>query len=341
MQRSPLALVATLVVLVAPAAACTSGADPGPARSDGGTTATTGVADVAARVAPSVVTVVTGGGTGSGVVYRTDGYTITNDHVVGTARSVTLVLADATRTPARVVATDPVTDIAVLQAERRSLPPARFRTTLPRVGDVAVAIGSPLGFANTVTAGVISGLARSIPGSAAAGNTALVDLIQTDAAISPGNSGGALVDSGGEVVGINDAYIPPQSGAVSLGFAIPAATALDIAEQLRTTGTARHAFAGITPATLTPELVADLGLPVSEGVLVRFVAPGGPADDAGIAVGSIIQSVGGRPTPTVEDFLAALRAAEPGQQVEVRVVPPGSASAQTVGVTLSGRPATR
>ncbi len=343
MRPSRLMLIAPFAGVVLLAGACTSGADRRSAApaGDSGAGTTTSVADVVARVAPSVVTVVTEDGNGSGVVYRRDGYVITNEHVVGSAGSVTLVLADATRTPARVVATDPVTDIAVLQAQRRSLPAARFGTTLPRVGDPAIAIGSPLGFNNTVTAGIISGLGRSIPGSIERGTTALVDLIQTDAAISPGNSGGALVDGTGEVIGINEAYISPQAGAVDLGFAIPAATAANIAEQLRTIGRARHAFTGITPATLTPEMVAQLGLRVREGVLVRLVSPGGPADAADVRVGSIIQAVDGRPTPTVEQFLAALRTLQPGQDVQVRVVPPGAGSAEIVRLTLTDRPTIR
>lgn len=343
MRQSRLMLIAALAGFVLLAGACTSESDERPAApaASGGARTPMSVADIAAQVAPSVVTVVTQGGNGSGVVYRGDGYVITNEHVVGSARSVTLVLADATRTPARVVATDPVTDIAVLQANRRSLPPAPFGASLPRVGDPAIAIGSPLGFTNTVTAGIISGLGRAIPGSTETGATALIDLIQTDAAISPGNSGGALVDSTGRVIGINEAYISPQAGAVDLGFAIPAATASSIAEQLRTTGRARHAFTGITPATLTPELVAELGLRVDQGVLVRLVSPGGPADAARVRAGSIIQAVDGRPTPTVEDFLAVLRTLRPGQDVQVRVVPPGAGSADIVRLTLIDRPPSR
>ncbi|MDQ3946445.1 MAG: trypsin-like peptidase domain-containing protein [Actinomycetota bacterium] len=174
-------------------------------------------------VEPSVVAVLTNVGEGSGVVWRPEGLVLTNHHVVDGARSVELAFADGKRASAQVVATDPLTDLALLRADRQGLPAAAFADDLPVVGELAVAIGNPLGFENTVTAGIISGLHRSIPGSAPR-TQALIDLVQTDAAISPGNSGGALVDGDGKVVGINVAYIPPQARAVSIGFAIPAPT---------------------------------------------------------------------------------------------------------------------
>jgi S1-C subfamily serine protease len=303
---------------------------------------TGGVAAAAARLTPSVVTVnirtPEGGGNGSGVVYRDGGYLITNEHVVRGATSISLTLADATRTNARLVAADPITDIAVLQAGRRDLPAARFATALPQVGQAVLTVGSPLGFTNTVSAGIVSGLGRAIPGAAAAGSLALVDLIQTDAAISPGNSGGALADHTGAVIGINEAYISPQAGAVDLGFAIPAATALDVAEELRTTGRARHAFTGLTPATVTADIARDFNLPVPSGVLATKVTADGPADRAGITPGAIITELADQPTPTVEAFLSALRRLERGQAVPVRFVAPGQQDPQTATITLAERP---
>lgn len=177
---------------------------------------------------------------------------------------------------------DAVTDLALVQADRRSLPPARFAPELPEVGSLAVVLGSPLGFQYSVTAEVVSGLHREIPGSAAHGQS-LVDLIQTDAAISPGNSGGMLANGAGEVTGIALAYIPPQQGAVALGFAIPAATVLDVAEQLARTGRAAHAFAGLEPAPITPEIAEQLGLTSSDGVVVLSTVTGGPASRPGSA----------------------------------------------------------
>ena len=173
------------------------------------------IPEVAAQLAPSVVAVLTPGGEGSGVVWNDDGIIVTNAHVVGPHDEAVVAFADGKRSPARVVAVDTVVDLAVLDAERDDLPAATFADALPVVGELAIAVGNPLGFENTVTAGVISGVQRAIPGSATQ-TQSLVDLIQTDAAISPGNSGGALVNGSGEVVGINVAYIPPQARAVSL-----------------------------------------------------------------------------------------------------------------------------
>ncbi len=294
------------------------------------------VPQVAAQLQPSVVTVVVEGGNGSGVVYTADGLILTNEHVVRGNRTVQIAFADGQRVPGRVTATDPVTDLALVQAERRDLPPARFAPGLPQVGSLAVVIGSPLGFQNTVTAGVISGLHREIPGSAAQGQS-LVDLIQTDAPISPGNSGGAVADATGQVVGISEAYIPPQAGAVALGFAIPAATAVDVAEQLRTTGRARHAFAGLVPAPITPAIARALRLPSTEGVIVAGVADDGPAAAAGLRPGDVLIAVDGQPTATPEDFLAALRARKPGDTITVTVRGPGRPERQ-VTLTLAERP---
>jgi len=342
-----LALAAALVL-----AACTAPADDTSSRSGPGRTAdptttaspapTGSVAAAAARLSPSVVTVNTrtaqGGGNGSGVIYRAGGFLITNEHVVRGATGISLTLADATQTSARLVAADPITDIAVLQAGRNDLPVARFSTALPQVGQSVITVGSPLGFANTVSAGIVSGLGRAIPGAAAAGNQALVDLIQTDAAISPGNSGGALADHTGAVIGINEAYISPQAGAVDLGFAIPAATALDVAEELRSSGRARHAFTGLTPATVTADTARDFNLPVTSGVLATQVTADGPADRAGITPGAIITELGGQPTSTVEAFLGALRRLEPRQEVPVEFLPTGQRDPRTATITLAERP---
>lgn len=159
------------------------------------------------QVEASVVTVLTGSGVGSGIVYKTDGTVVTNAHVVEGARQVSVAFADGQQVSANVRAVDRVTDVAVLQADRTDLTAATFETALPEVGALAVVVGSPLGFEATVTSGIISGLHRQIPGSASTG-APLVDLIQTDAAISPGNSGGALIDGQGRVVGMSQAYIP-------------------------------------------------------------------------------------------------------------------------------------
>lgn len=289
------------------------------------------------RVEPSVVAVLTDLGEGSGVVWRNDGLVVTNEHVVAGARSVELAFADGKRGPAQVLATDSLTDLALLRSDRSDLPAAEFSPALPVVGELAVAIGNPLGFENTVTAGIISGLHREVPGAAAAA-PGLVDLIQTDAAISPGNSGGALVNAEGQVVGINVAHLPPQLRAVSIGFAIPSPTVRDVIGQLLEHGSVRHPFIGIQPAPLTPEIARLLRVGTDAGVLVLEVVPAGPAAQAGIRAGDVIVSVDGEPVEAVEAFLAALRAHRPGDRLRLEIIREGEQ--MTFDVTLAERPAT-
>jgi serine protease DegQ len=278
------------------------------------------IPDIVERVEPSVVTILRpGGGLGSGVVYNDEGVIVTNEHVIRGATDVEVVLADGTRIPGRVLAADPGTDLAAVAVDREGLPPASFDEQLPRPGELAIAIGSPQGFEGTVTAGIVSGLGRAVPGSAEQ-TTALVDLIQTDAAISPGNSGGALVDADGEVIGINGAYLPPQTGAVAIGFAIPTATVVDVVEDLLDDGQVTRPFVGIRPGRLTAEVVAQLGLAADAGVLVLAVVPGSPAEDAGILGGDVLVSVNGEPVESIEEFLGQLRRVEPGEEVELEVV---------------------
>jgi S1-C subfamily serine protease len=237
------------------------------------------------------------------------------------------VLASGRRLEARVDATDNCTDVAVLTVEGEELPPARFAEALPRVGELAVAIGNPLGFEKTVTAGIVSGLHRAIP--AVAQTQALVDLIQTDAAISPGNSGGALLNARGEVVGINVAYIPPSAGVVSLGFAIPAPTVTSIVEQLLRSGRARHPFLGVRPGELTPQIADQLGIDADSGVLILEVTAGSGADDAGLEESDVVVEFEGEQIATVEDLLAGIRGSEPGQTVRIAYVREGGERRET------------
>ena len=281
------------------------------------------IPDVVAEVTPSVVAVLTPSGEGSGVVWDDSGTIVTNAHVVGPHEQVLVAFADGQRVAAEVAGVDTVVDLAVLEAERDDLPPARFATTIPVVGELAIAVGNPLGFENTVTAGVISGLQRAIPGSGSQ-TQSLVDLIQTDAAISPGNSGGALVNGKGEVVGINVAYIPPLARAVSIGFAIPAPTVLDVVAEMLEDGTASHAFVGIQPAPVTGPIAERFQLERDEGVLVLDVSEGGPAQQAGIEPGDVIVGIGDAEVATVEQFLAELREVEPGQTMSIRVLRDGN-----------------
>jgi serine protease DegQ len=286
------------------------------------------------RLEPSVVTVLTDRGLGSGIVYKADGTIVTNAHVVAGVQDVTVALADGQQVPAKVRAADEVADVAVIQADRNGLPAAVFQKPLPQIGELAVVLGSPLGFEATVTSGIISGLHRQIPGSAATG-APLVDLIQTDAAISPGNSGGAVLDAQGEVVGMSVAYIPPAAGAVALGFAIPAATVVDVADQLLATGSARHAYIGIQPATLTPEIARQLGINRTSGVAVMQVETPSPAAEAGIQPGDIITAFNGKETATAEELIAALRNTKPGDRVQLEVL--RGAKTQQITVVVAQR----
>jgi serine protease DegQ len=224
----------------------------------------------------------------------------------------------------------------VVEVERDDLQPATFQKTLPAVGELAVAMGSPLGFQNTITAGIISGLHREIPGSAEQGIRSLVDLIQTDAAISPGNSGGALVNARGEVVGVNVAYIPPEQGAVAIGFAIPGATAVDVVGQLLRDGRATHSYLGIQPDQVTREVATQLGLDQASGVVVLAAIDGGPAAKAGLRPGDVIVAIDDARIETVEDLFSELRQRKPGSRVRLTIIRDGRQQAATV--TLADRP---
>ncbi|HWS46753.1 MAG TPA: trypsin-like peptidase domain-containing protein [Acidimicrobiia bacterium] len=347
--------LSAVAVLVVTGAACSSSKSAGstttttttatstatsPASTATGGTASTlndwsGIPDVARKVAPSIVTITTAEGLGSGVIWSSGGVIATDAHVVGTNTSLKVSFADGKEAGATVIATDPVTDIAAVRVARTGLPAATFEQVLPALGDLAIAIGSPLGFTNSVTAGVVSGLGRAIPGSASQ-TQSLVDLIQTDAAISPGNSGGALVDGSGRVMGLAEAYIPPSEGAVSLGFAIPSHTVVDVMNQLLTKGTVSHPYLGVTPVTITPELQQQFGLTQSEGALVQAVGSGSPAAQAGIQPGDVIVAADGKPVTSPEDLITAIRGHKPGDTMQLTVARNGST--KTVTVTLTERP---
>lgn len=282
----------------------------------------------------SVVAVLTDSSEGSGVIWDDTGAIVTNNHVVAGATSVQVALASGARLPAEIQAADERADLAVLRVSRKGLPAATFEPKLPDVGELAIAMGNPAGFEQSVTAGIVSGLHRSIPSG---GRTpALVDLIQTDAAISPGNSGGALLNGKGDVIGINVAYLPPaESGAVAIGFAIPSETVLAVVRQLLRSGRVERAYLGVVFGTeVTPDLNRQFGLGVDEGVSVEDVQ--GPAAGAGIEPGDVIVSVDGRPVRTVEDLLAILNGRRPGQAVTVGIVRDGKR--RQIDVTLGERP---
>jgi S1-C subfamily serine protease len=278
------------------------------------------IPEIVDELQPAMVSVVLAQGEGSGVVVAPDTI-VTNNHVVAAGGDVQVVLADGTRLDASVEATDPLTDLALLRVDRNDLPEATFADELPRVGELAIALGNPLGFEKTATAGIVSGLHRAIPSG---GQTpALVDLIQTDAPISPGNSGGALVNAEGEVIGINVAYIPPEARAVALGFAIPAPTVTSVIEQLEEDGEVEHAFLGVRPTDLTPQVTEQLGIDADSGVVALEVTPGSGADEAGLEEGDVIVALEGTRVAIVEDLLGALRQRSPGDEVTLTIVRDG------------------
>ena len=310
------------------------------------------VARVAAEVEPSVVQVNVSGvqqtpfgtqqeeGLGSGVIYREDGYIVTNSHVVQGATQVEVAFADGATERGEVVGTDRSTDLAVIRVNRDNLPAASFgdgRDLL--VGQLAVAIGSPSGFQSTVTSGIISGLGRELSPQLTGGSEqdpSLVDLIQTDAAVSPGSSGGALANRDGEVIGINIAYLPPdQTGAESIGFAIPSYTVVSVADQLIQDGKAAQPYLGIYLSDLTPEAARRFDTQTAYGVLVEQVDPGGPADSAGLQRGDIITALDSADIRSSGDLLSALRHYQPGDPVEVTVQRDGKQVG--VEVRLGGR----
>jgi len=308
------------------------------------------VARVASVLSPSVVQINVSGiqktplgrqkeeGIGSGVIYRSDGYIITNNHVVEGSRDVEVAFADGTTERGKVVGTDPTTDIAVIRVDRDDLPAASFANGDPIVGQTAVAVGSPSGFESTVTSGIISGTGREVPAQITGGRqeTSLVDLIQTDAAISPGNSGGALADREGRVIGINVAYLPPgETGAENIGFAIPSDTAVSVADQLIENGEAVHPYLGVYLSDLTPETANKFGSPVDSGALVEEVEPGGPADAAGIQRGDVMIAAGSEDVRSSGDLISALRNYQPGDTVGLTVLRNGDKSRLQVNLALS------
>lgn len=311
----------------------------GTAGASGGGSAGAGlpaVPGIVKAVEPSVVTIRSSIGLGSGVVYHADGTIVTDAHVVEDQQkqpfsTVQVQFADGTQVQADVIAVDNVSDVAVIKAHRSNLPAATFSSGVPEVGSLAVVLGSPLGLAETVTAGIISALHRNMPASAESPQ-GITDLIQTDAPISPGNSGGAVVNGNSEVIGLSEAYLPPSSGAVAIGFVTPATTVTEVADQLLANGKVRHAVLGVIPTDISPQVAQHFNLAVTEGALILDVPKGGPAAAAGIQPGDIIVSFAGKKISNALDLTAAIRQKEPGDQVDV-VVQRGK-DTKTLKVTL-------
>ncbi|TFV73344.1 PDZ domain-containing protein [Blastococcus sp. CT_GayMR19] len=309
-------------------------------------TATTATA-AAAKAAPSVVTVYvsssSASGSGSGVVLTADGFVLTNNHVVagdgGDAGTVQVRTADGSLYDASIVGTDPASDLAVLRLDGAGgLTPAAFADSDEvQVGDVAVAIGAPLGLSNTVTTGIVSATDRAVATGSTEDDATVIDAIQTDAAINPGNSGGALVDGAGEVIGINTAIATvasgapgsqSQSGNIGVGFAIPGNAAQRIAQEIIETGSATRALLGVRARTDADDQNSEVGA----GARVETVEPGSPAAEAGLEPGDVVTAVGERPVTTSTELTAAVRSQAPGEEVTLTVRRDGES--RTVEVTL-------
>jgi len=259
----------------------------------------TAVVDAVEGVGPAVVRVERERGGGSGVVFTPDGFVLTNSHVVHGARQLAVTLSDGRGLRADIVGDDPHTDLAVLRVDGTSLPCARLGDSRRlRVGQIAIAIGNPYGFHHSATAGIVSGLGRSLR---ARSGRLIDDVIQTDAALNPGNSGGALVTSRGEVAGITTATILPAQG---LCFAVASNTARFVATRLMADGRIRRSYIGVggqnTP--VPREQARANGLAAASGVLVLSVEPESPASRAGLAEGDVILSLGERPVTGVDDL---------------------------------------
>lgn len=309
-----------------------------PAQLGGATTPTGDVVHIAEEVSPAITRIVAAGDTtsgGSGVIVRGDGYVVTNAHVVDEAHTITVVLADGSEHHGDLVGLDPQTDIAVVKISRdEGYTPAPLGTAGDlRVGQVAVAIGSPLGLegGSSVTTGVISQLGRVVQ---AEDRPALLDMIQTDAAIAPGSSGGALLDGNGSVIGITTAIAVSDVGAEGLGFAVPIDIARAVADDIIETGRAVHVWLGIEGVTLDQRRSGTMSVP--GGAVVQEVVPGSPADDAGLTRGDVILGVGDDDVISMSGLVIALRRLGPGDTVALTV--DRSGDRRTVPVTLAERP---
>ncbi len=247
-------------------------------------------------------------GLGSGVIISAEGYILTNNHVVEGADEIEVLLNDRRQARAKVIGTDPDTDLAILKIELDRLPVIVLGSSdALQVGDQVLAIGNPFGVGQTVTSGIVSALGRNQLGI----NT-FENFIQTDAAINPGNSGGALVDVNGNLLGINTAIYSRSGGSMGIGFAIPVSTAKMVLDNIVRDGQVTRGWIGVEPNNLTPELAETFGVKATEGAIVTGVLQGGPAAQAGLKPGDVIVSVAGQPVNSVSELLAGVAALRPG-----------------------------
>ncbi len=297
---------------------------------------------------------------GSGFVWNTDGYIVTNNHVIGGANQIEVKFADGTTVPAKLVGADPDSDLAVIKVDNPGFtltPITVSDSTQVKVGQVAVAIGNPYGLENSMTVGIVSALGRSLPAneSSTSGVTYTIpDIIQTDAPINPGNSGGPLVNDQGALIGVNSA-IESQSGSnAGIGFAIPSAIVQRVIPELIKSGKYEHPYLGLSGITLTPDIATAMNLnAIQRGALVEDIIPGGPADKAGLqgssrqvsitgqdlrVGGDVITAIDGTAVKSIDDVIAYLSDhTDVGQKVTLTILRSGRE--QTMDVTLEARPA--
>ena len=290
-------------------------------------------------------------GTGSGSIIDAKGHVLTNYHVVKDASELSVTLADGVDYKGKIVGVDPENDLAVIQFDpkgtRLSVIPFGSSSGL-RVGQKVLAIGNPFGLDRTLTTGIISGLGRPVKTES---GIVIREMIQTDASINPGNSGGPLLNSKGEMIGVNTMIYSPSGGSVGIGFAVPIETARRVVPDLLRFGKVQRGWIDIKPVQLFPRLVSYANLPVSEGVLVSEVTPGSSAEKAGLKGGSdpvrygrslfylggdIIVEVDRMPVSSLYDLLGALEDNKPGETVEVKIL--RNRRAQTLAIKLSERP---
>jgi serine protease Do len=273
-------------------------------------------------------------GQGSGFFISADGYAVTNNHVVDSAKSVQVTTDDGKIYSAKVIGTDAKTDLALIKVEGRSdFPSVNLAGTAPRIGDWVLAVGNPFGLGGTVTAGIVSARGRDI------GAGPYDDFIQIDAPVNKGNSGGPSFDVNGNVIGVNTAIFSPSGGSVGIAFAIPADTVKTVVAQLKDKGSVTRGWIGVQIQPVTPEIAESLGLKQAEGALVAEPQSGSPAEKAGIAAGDVITSVDGRPVRDAHALARTIGGMAPGTTVNLAVLNKGET--KNLSLTLGELPRER